>query len=304
MPIVLLITLGAALRYFDFFNDNDVACMSKLVYWIISPSILFRFAMGLEIDWAANLNLAKAVYLAVIFTMVSVFLVGRYVLRTPKDILPISVYCSFRSNSMMVGVPVAALVLGERAMPFVAVYFAVTEIGYNFITAIAAELVMARGSGFLKMIGNAVRGAVRNPFVIGSALGLLCAELGFRQMPELLDKVLVIISNMAIATSVLMIGASLKLSRFEANLKVLSYDIFVRFALFPAAMLWSLTAFNVSGTLKQVIVILSAASGANITFILARELGLNSQYGAEFTALTTVLFVAAMPFWLYVLGLV
>lgn len=304
VPIVLLMILGAALRYIHFFDDHDVACMSKLVFWVISPAMLFRGAMQLEMDWAANLDLAKGIFSAAVLTAAIVFLAGRYLLRSPGDILPISVYTCFRSNSMMVGLPVVTLTLGEAAMPAVAIYFAVTEVGYNFLTALFAELVMATGGGKSRMILKALRGVVRNPLVIGSAAGLALAAAGVHAMPRNLDKVFVIITNMAVGTSVLMIGASLKLASFGSNLKLLFSDMFVRYVLFPGLMLAALTFFSVDGLVKQTVVIFSAATGANITYIMAKEYGLNAEYAAEYVALTTLLFVVAMPAWLNILNVV
>lgn len=304
VPMVLLMMIGAALRYIKFFNDHDVSCMAKLVFWVISPIMLFRGALRIEMDWASNLNLAKGIYLAAILTAVVVYLTGKYLLKSPKDILPISVYTSFRSNSMMVGLPVVTLAIGERAMPAVAIYFAVTEVGYNFLTSLSAELVMASSGGIGKMLRKALLGVVKNPLVIGSALGLLGSTAGIHSLPESIDKVFVIITNMAVGTSVLMIGASLKIASFGANLKLLLSDVFIRFGVFPALMFAALRIFQVDETVTQTVVIFSAATGANITYIMAKEYGLNAEYAAEYVVLTTFLFVLAMPVWLNVLKVV
>lgn len=304
VPIVILMIVGAALRFIHFFDEHDVACMSKLVFWVISPVMLFRGAMRVKMDWVANLDLAMGIYLAAVLTAMIVFFAGKYLLRSPGDILPISVYTCFRSNSMMVGLPVVTLALGDAAMAAVAIYFAVTEVGYNFLTSLFAELVMASGGSKSRMLLKALRGVVRNPLVIGSAAGLAFSTVGIHALPQNIDKVFVIITNMAIGTSVLMIGASLKLANFGTNLKLLFSDAFVRFGLFPAIMLFALSLFSVSELVKQVTVLFSAASGANITFIMAREYGLNAQYSAEYIALTTLLFVVTMPVWLNILHVV
>lgn len=190
-PLALLMALGAALRYLNFWNDGDVSCMSKLIYYIICPAMLFRFGMGMELDWAANLSLAKGIYLAVFVTVAAVFFAGRFLLKTPEDILPISVGCSFRSNSILIGMPVVTLVFGEAAYPLAAIYFAVTEVGYNFITLFSAELVMARGASASRLIRKALLNSARNPLLIGSALGLLCSALG---VDETLKHVVVVFS--------------------------------------------------------------------------------------------------------------
>lgn len=303
-PLVLLMGLGAALRCLGFWNDGDVSCMSKLIYYIICPAMLFRFAMSTELDWETNLNLAKGIYLAVFLTVAAVFAAGRYLLKTPEDIMPISVGCSFRSNSILIGMPVVALVFGEAAYPLAAIYFAVTEVGYNFITLFSAELVMARGASASRLMKNALLSSARNPLLIGSALGLLCSALGLRSMPEQADKAFQIITNMAAGISMLMIGAGLKPAKRASDFKTLAFDLFIRFGFFPLTMLLALSAFGVEETLKHIIVIVSAAPCANITFVLTKELGLNYQKSAELIAASTLLFVLTMPFWLNVLGLV
>lgn len=303
-PLALLMALGAALRYLNFWNDGDVSCMSKLIYYIICPAMLFRFGMGMELDWAANLSLAKGIYLAVFVTVAAVFFAGRFLLKTPEDILPISVGCSFRSNSILIGMPVVTLVFGEAAYPLAAIYFAVTEVGYNFITLFSAELVMARGASASRLIRKALLNSARNPLLIGSALGLLCSALGLRTMPESVDRAFQLITAMSGGIAMLMIGAGLKPAKRVSDYKTLALDLSVRFIFFPLSVLLALSACGVDETLKHVVVVFSAAPCANITFVLTKELGLNYQKSAELIAASTLLFVLAMPFWLNILGLV
>lgn len=304
-PLVVLMFIGGALRRTGFLKESDVHCMAKLVYWMVSPAILFRAALRLEMNWSDNLNYAAAVFTAAILIGVGVYLFGRFVLRNAGGlVLPVSVLASFRSNSIMIGIPVVMLTLGEAGAAPVAIYFAVTEAGYNLLSIFGAELSRGSGAGIRRMSAKALRGVATNPMFLASVSGLLISSFGFRALPGPLDKVFVLIADMATGLSLMMIGASLRLSSIRDNARALLPDCAVRLLIHPALLCLCFLLFPASPDTVRTAVIMTAAASPNIAFVFAQGMGLDSEYAAGLVGITTVGFIVTMPLWLNFLGVV
>lgn len=298
-PIVLLMLLGAILRRTKFLSESDVSCLAKLVYWMISPCILFRGALQLEMDWGSHANYAAAIYLSAVVIGVLVFLFGRYVLRNyGGKVLPISVLASFRCNSIMVGIPVVMLAMGEAGIAPIAIYFAVTEAGYNLLSILGGELTRGEGGEMRGMMRKAVRGIATNPMLWASLSGLILSAFGFHRLPGPVDMVFTMIANMATGASVLMIGASLNLDSIRSNAIALLPDCAVRLLVHPALLYLCFLVFPVSDEIMKSAVIMTAAPAPNIAFVFAKGMGLNAEYAAGLIGMTTIGFVLTMPVWL------
>lgn len=304
-PIIILMAIGAIMRKVGFLVESDVKCLSKLVFWIISPAILFRGALNLEMNWASHANYAISIYASAALIAVLVYLFGRYVLRNAGGaILPISVLASFRCNSIMIGIPVVMLAFGERGAAPIAVYFAVTETGYNLMSIVSAELVRGGSGSFREMVRKALRGIAINPMLWASLSGLALSAMGFHSMPEAIDTVFVAIANMATGASVLMIGASLDVSAIRRSVSQLVPDTAVRLLVHPALLLLCFKFFPAAPEMMQTAVVITAAPAPNIAFVLAQGMGFDADYAAGLIGITTVAFVVTMPIWLNVLNLV
>lgn len=302
-PLVALMLTGAILRRAGFLRESDVHCMAKLVYWMISPAILFRAALRLEMDWASQLNYAAAIFGSAIMIAVGVYLFGRFVLKNAGGlVLPVSVLSSFRSNSIMVGIPVVMLALGDSGIVPIAIYFAVSEAGYNLLSIMGAELSRGSGKSFGDMIVKTIKNVAVNPMFLASVGGLTISSFGFHALPGPVDTIFTLVANMATGLSLLMIGASLRLSSIRNNVRVLLPDCAVRLLIHPALLYLCFLLFPAAPEIIQSAIIMTAAPAANISFAFAQGLGLDSDYAAGLIGITTLGFVVTMPLWLNFLG--
>lgn len=298
-PVILLLALGIAFKHFGFLNESDVQCMAKLVYWVVSPSLFFRAAMRTKMNWGDHINLIAAIYIAVALVALLAFCVGRFLLRSREETLSVSVLASFRSNSFSLGLPVIRLLMGDAVMPVMAVYFAVTETGYNLMSSLTGELSRSsRGADHRLIVTKAIRGVITNPMVTSSLLGLTLSGMGIHSMPPTIDKVFLLIGDMAAGLSVLMVGASLRLNHLGKNFTRLLPDCFIRLVLHPAILLACFAFFPVPFEIKKITILLTATPTAIIAFVMSKGMGLDSEYAAELIGVTTLLFVATLPLWI------
>lgn len=178
VPIILLILLGVWLRRRKLLSDGFLDTGNKLVFRLGLPCMLFVNVYSIE-----NLN---AVRWDVIFyacgAIILIFLLGLVtaVVTSPvPERRGVILQCSFRSNSAIIGLTLAAALGGSEAEVVAACTAAVTIPLFNVLAVIALTMF---GKGEKKhSFGHVLLDIVKNPLIHGVILGLLCLGLRWLQ---------------------------------------------------------------------------------------------------------------------------
>ncbi|WP_418505518.1 AEC family transporter [Cloacibacillus evryensis] len=217
----------------------------------------------------------------------------------------VSVFSSFRSNNIYLGFPVIQLAMGEAGLHEASIYVAVTTVSFQLLSIAAGEAVLY-GRPSARGILDMLRKLVLNPLIISCVLGVIAAASGF-PIHFVFDEAMKLMSGAATAVALLALGGSLDLSRMGKIVKILSrtwFDTLIKLAVNPAIMYAVLLLFPIPKDLFNVTVMLSAMPNAVNCFILARGMGMDSEYAADLVAATTLLGIISIPAWAYILGMV
>ena len=110
VPLLALITLGAALRRWNFAPPSFFREANRLLYWIALPALLFYQTAEATIQGGAALR----VFLTLLAGMAASIALGYLVafwLRLPRTSVGAFVQGAYRSNLAYVGLPVVLLAL-------------------------------------------------------------------------------------------------------------------------------------------------------------------------------------------------
>ncbi|MDO5562051.1 MAG: AEC family transporter [Synergistaceae bacterium] len=307
LPLILIIITGNLLRRYGFYEAREIKTLTKTLYWVILPMLLFRttFTSGREVLTQPNLFIASI--LAYIATLGFAWLASSRIYHKGKpNTIAVSVMSSMRGNNIYLGFPVVQLAMGETGLHYASLYIAVTIIGYHILSISAAEIAQY-GKLSMDTVKKTFKKLAVNPMVISCVLGLLFALIGIDRLPLAIDEAMKLMSQAATAVALIGLGGTLDLSCFANVADMLRRtweDCFIKLMIHPLLMLLFLNLFPVQHELMQVTVMLSAMPSAVNCFILAREMGMDGDYGADLVASTTVLGAIAIPVWAHVLGLV
>jgi malonate transporter len=306
LPLMLIIITGNLLYRYGFFCDSDIKTLTKTLYWIILPALLFRatFTSGREIF--ANGGLLAAVNATYILTAIVAWLAAALIFhRGQKKRIAVSIMTSIRANNMYIGFPVVTMALGDAGLAQASIYFAISIVFFQVISISGAEIALCgklSGDGIKKVI----RSLSRNPLLIACVSGLLLSMTGLPQLPKFIDETLQLTSGAATAVALLALGASLDLSGVSRIFRIFTVtweDDVIRYIVNPAMMLFFVKLFRVPPLLAQVTVLITAMPAAVNCFILAKEMGMDEEYCANVVAATTILGAVAIPFWTMILGI-
>lgn len=306
LPLVIIIIAGNQLRARGFYSANDISALMKTLYWVILPPLLFRttYIAGTEVLRQPNLLIAST--LCYIITIIAAY-AGSRAFAHKGDVrrTAVSVFSSFRSNNIYLGFPVIQLAMGEAGLHEASIYVAVTTVSFQLLSIAAGEAVLY-GRPSARGILDMLRKLVLNPLIISCVLGVIAAASGF-PIHFVFDEAMKLMSGAATAVALLALGGSLDLSRMGKIVKILSrtwFDTLIKLAVNPAIMYAVLLLFPIPKDLFNVTVMLSAMPNAVNCFILARGMGMDSEYAADLVAATTLLGIISIPAWAYILGMV
>lgn len=187
-------------------GDNARPVLSALTFFVASPALLFETLSKAHLKdvFAAPLVVAGA---SAILTASLFLLIAKFGLKRSLPETLVSSMSSSLANSANLGIPIAVFVLGDASYVAPLLIFQLAFFTPLYLMALDASTSTHRTTpaSFLLMI-------VRNPMIVGSALGLVVAGTGF-QVPELVLQPIHLIGGAAIPAMLLAFGMSLNGSR-------------------------------------------------------------------------------------------
>ena len=306
MPLVIIIAMGNILKRRGFYSAADIAALSKTLYWVILPLLLFRttYISGTEVLTQPNLLISVNVcYIATIALSWG----GAAFFAHKGDIrrVAVSVFSDFRSNNIYLGFPVVQLAMGEAGLHLASIYIAVSTIFFQVLSIGAGELAL-NGRLSLASLASMCRRLGKNPLVLSCVAGVLAA-LAHVPIHFVLDETMKLVSGAATAVALLALGGTLDISRMGRVFDIIRrtwFDIIIKLAVNPLIMWWALLLLPVDDGLLKVTVMLSSMPCAVNCFIIAKGMGMDGEYTADLVAATTLLGIISIPAWAYALGIV
>jgi malonate transporter len=305
LPLAIITITGNILRAKGFYSNKEISVLTKTLYWVILPPLLFRtsFMSGSELFRQPNLFIAANVcYITTI--AITWILAKKFVHRDNKKRLAVSLMASIRSNNVYLGFPVVTLAMGEVGLHSASIYIAVTTVSFQTFSLLVGELGM---SG--KMSGAALKQILkrvaRNPLIISCAAGVGAASAGV-PMPQFIDEALRLMGAAATGIALLALGGSLDFSSARVicnSLRDTWFDDIIKILVHPMIMWTCLMIWPVSEDLMKVTVMLSTMPSAVNVFVLSKEMGMDHEYGANLVASTMVIALISIPVWAHILQL-
>ena len=197
------------------------------------------------------------------------------------------------SNNVMIGIPLIMLFMGDEAIAVSALIISFNALLLWSLVSFAIEWA-DHGSFSLKGLLLTFRGVLKNPIVIGIALGLSVSYLRI-PLPAFATTTIDMFSNMVAPLSLLALGMGLARYRLGSHLKVSLNITLFKLILHPliiwlGALLLGLPAFET----KAIVILGSIATGMNV-YLMALKFQVIEDAVASSIILTTILSAITTP---------
>lgn len=171
-PILLLIVLGYVLRAKNFINDNFLKIGNKFVFNIALPVMLMLNVY--QTESLNNIAWDVVIYTAVVVTFL--VLLGCFIAVAATKVPErrgVIMQCVYRSNYAIIGFSLAAALGGDSAKALTAMVSAICIPLFNTFSVVSLSMFVGGEKGKFD-IKAVLKDIVKNPLIIGVAIGIVC----------------------------------------------------------------------------------------------------------------------------------
>jgi len=296
LPVIALVLLGHLARRSGVIAAASWPGIEQLGYRVLFPAIL------LTSIYRSDLSIGRLgpylAALALAFAGVGLLaLMLRRPLRLDGPRSSSLFQAALRFNSLLI-LAVAAQALPPGALGDLAVAFAFLIPAFNISAIVALTLmppeIAAPGPRAMQRIASEV---LRNPMVLSCVAGLALSLSGL-SLPQAILAPLDWLGQGALAVGLLAVGAGIEPRRLWQVDPAMWLGVVLRLAICPAiflgiALVLGLPAGQVASGLLA-----TAAPGAPVGYILARQMGGNADFYAAIFTWQTIAAAISLPLWL------
>lgn len=180
--VVAAVGVGYVIARFGVIGPESREVLSTLVFFVLSPLLLFTILSTADVT-ALFSTLLPVSAIAAVAVMAIYALISLVVWRRDTGDTVIGVLAAGYVNAGNMGIPIAAYVLGDAALAA-----PVTLVQLLIFMPVAFSILDA-SSGRRLGIGRVLLRTLRNPMLIGSALGVLVSISGISLTPLLAEPI-------------------------------------------------------------------------------------------------------------------
>lgn len=286
LPLFLTVALGYFLRKKGLYDKKVLKEMNNLVFKIFLPLLLFYNVYKTKLQTALNIKLLVYCLIAIsILFIISWMIVPKIEKDNRKR--GVLIQALFRSNFVILGIPIAASLYPESQLGVVALSVAIIVPFFNVLAVIILEIFRGENPNSKKI----VNGIITNPLMLGSLAGLFCLSLGIK-LPVAIEKAIGDISKMASPLAILLLGGSFEFEAVKKHMKSTSWIVIGKLFLIPLIVLPIFVALGFRGIELLVVFLIFGTPTAVSSYTMAEQMEGDSELAGQlviFTSLTCII---------------
>lgn len=259
------------------------ATMSQLVFWVLSPALLFVVLSQAEVDILFS-SLLPVSALAALAVIVIYALITKLVWKRSAAETLIGALSAGQVNANNIGIPLSLYILGSAAYPAPIVLFQLL-----ILTPVSLSILEAAAGGQFQI--GAIWRALRNPIIVGSALGVAVSVAGV-SLPTIVFAPIELIANACVPVLLISFGVSLHgrkvLSAGPHRGEVILASGLKLFAMPAIAWLTANYVFALGPSEVLIVVVLAALPSAQNVFNYAQHFGVGEAVARDTVLITTI----------------
>jgi predicted permease len=299
-PLFLLVFAGFALARWSGWPPSVSEGLAKFVFSVAIPALLFR----LMSDFSKLPPVDVRVLVAFFGGCLAVFALGRLVaarlFRMDGPSQSVFAMGGIFANNVLLGVPVAKVALGERAMPSMSLVLVFNALVLWTLVSVSVEWARTRTVS-LGALAATARNVLTNPVVAAILVGTGWGFAGV-PLPRFVDDTIALVAASAIPLSLIALGMSLGEHGVLAQWRESAAIGALKLVAHPAAVYAIAVALSLPALETQTVVMLATLPvGANV-YLMSREFRTLEGAVATSLVLSTALASITTPFALALMG--
>lgn len=293
LPMCLVMALGYGTRRLGWIRREEISAINKIAFRIFLPCLLYYNVYCSDLSGSFDpLLMAHAVGGVLLTFGLSL----GYTLLTEK--LPerrgVMIQGMFRSNYVIMGIPVATALLGADQLGTVSILIAVVVPLFNMLSVIVLEVFRGQKPKPLHILGQ----IAKNPLVIGSVLGILTLAAGIR-LPHILEQTIQNISAIASPLQLFLLGAFFQFSGLKTYRRELVTVSAAKLIVAPGLFLGLGALLGFRGVAFVSLIGVFASPTAVNSFTMAQQMGGDAELAGDIVVTTSAVSIPTMFLWIF-----
>lgn len=302
LPILLMMLLGYLTGRRGRWDEGFFGQLNSLCFHVFLPVQLFLNVSGLESLAAVNWRLLGYLLGGIVLALLAGALAAHCFIRDPRQKGVIAM-AAFRSNQVILGLPLAEALGGGAAMGFAAVGTSFCVPVFNLLSVLTLTAYSDRGGR--RSLAAVLRETLRNPLILGAGLGfltlLLRRAIPSAQLGTAFPVIYQVLQDLAKVASPLMLfalGARLDLRATKALLPQLSLGVGLRLVVLPALLIGGAVclrdALGLTAAELPTLLAVFASPCAISSTVMVQEIGGDEQLAGQLVMWSSVLSMASL----------
>lgn len=293
LPMCLIMALGYGTRRLGWIRREEISAINKIAFRIFLPCLLYYNVYCSDLSGSFDPLLMAYAVGGVLLTF---GLSLGYTLLTEK--LPerrgVMIQGMFRSNYVIMGIPVATALLGANQLGTVSILIAVVVPLFNMLSVVVLEVFRGQKPKPLHILGQ----IAKNPLVIGSVLGILTLAAGIR-LPHILEQTIQNISAIASPLQLFLLGAFFQFSGLKTYHRELVTVSAAKLIVSPGLFLGlgALLGFR-DVAFVSLIGVFASPTAVN-SFTMAQQMGGDAELAGDIVVTTSAVSILTMFLWIF-----
>ena len=293
LPMCLVMALGYGTRRLGWIRREEISAINKIAFRIFLPCLLYYNVYCSDLSGSFDPLLMAYAVGGVLLTF---GLSLGYTLLTEK--LPerrgVMIQGMFRSNYVIMGIPVATALLGAGQLGTVSILIAVVVPLFNMLSVVVLEVFRGQKPKPLHILGQ----IAKNPLVIGSVLGILTLTAGIR-LPHILEQTIQNISAIASPLQLFLLGAFFQFSGLKTYRRELVTVSAAKLIVAPGLFLGLGALLGFRGVAFVSLIGVFASPTAVNSFTMAQQMGGDAELAGDIVVTTSAVSILTMFLWIF-----
>ena len=294
LPVFLMMAAGYLARCLGVLERGDVGKMNRVAFRVFLPCLLFYNVYRSDLSSAVNGTLIAYAVLGVLTVFAAAYIV---VLRLEplNERRGVVMQGIFRSNYVILGLPIAQALLGDHELGPVSVLIAIVVPMFNVL----AVFVLERFRGGNVKPGEIAVQVLKNPLVVSSALGIAVLLLGIR-LPPILEKTVSGLGTIATPLQLFLLGAFFRFEGLGRYARALTAVTTVKLVVTPAIFLSLAAVLGFRGVEFVALIGVFASPTAVNSFTMVQQMDCgDAELAGDIVIATSAVSVVSFFLWIW-----
>ena len=269
LPLFILILLGFLAVKLGRWQKTVTDSLTKFTFYIAFPIMLFQIMSHFSEQSEIDIKLLLVFFGGSFIVFAIGCLIASKIFKLNGSQSTLFAMGGIYTNTVFVGIPIIKMLLGDQAIPIVAIIVIFNALILWTLATVSIEFVQMgklSGRSFIKALKN----VSKNPIIIGIFTGIVVNYTGL-PIPNFINQSTKMVSDMTAPLSLIVLGMGLAEYKIRDQLLITGSICLLKLAILPIITYIVGKLLGLPTLELQVVVLLSSVSIAINCYMMARQ---------------------------------